>query len=291
MGKLALWLWIALITLGFAQESPIQVQDSICFRYQLRPGDSLVYYVIGSDSVLAPEHPPLQQRWFFRLVVVCDSVDDQGFFHFRQWIDSVHKERWYEGQASAVVIDTASPWERIVVHFEMNREGWITDYRYSDTTRRMTAPGGMFLPRLWRAGAYGCWKSYQSWTTDRLIELVPENAFPPPARKYRTVFTARYRKDSASIPIAKCTFASVIKQQSMVPAGKLTALMEATINEYGFLIQDTRWGVPRHLYATAQAEFTLWFSKQKKLTGTHFTRVNYFLHTAHFARSNKMQRK
>ncbi len=283
-------LWLFALVFGWAQEEPPRVQDSICFRYQLRPGDSLVYYVIGSDSILTHETPPLQQRWFLRLIVVCDSVDQQGYFHFRQWIDSVYKQRWYEGRSRSLVIDTSSPWEQVVVHFEMNDQGWITAYRYNDTSRRMTSPGGMFFPRLWRAGAHGCWRSHQSWTTERLIEHVPENAYPPPARKYRTVFTARYRKDSSSIPISKCTFASVITQQAAVPIDGRSAILEATIYEYGFLIQDTQWFVPRHLYATAQADFTLWFSKKDKLQGTHFTRVNYYLHFARFAPSHKGQR-
>jgi len=75
-----------------------------------------------------------------------------------------------------------------------------------------------------------------------------------------------------------------------VPVDGRSAILEATIYEYGFLIQDTRWFVPRHLYATAQADFTLWFSKKTKLQGTHFTRVNYYLHTARFAPSHKGQR-
>lgn len=278
-----LWLYLLPMFITLGQTVDVHnVQDSICFGYRFRPGDSLVYEVRGQDSIVIAGEKPIRQWWKTEMTIVCDSITASGHYAIRQWYSNSYRERWYHEDPESVVRDHHSPVDSLFFAFRVSQDGWVVEFTYSDTTTPWVAFGSIFQPRFWRSGLDGCWMSNRSWTAQRLREYLPENSYPPSVREFSTVFTARYRKDSLSIPIAKCTFASVAKQEFLLPVGEHGMLIQASVNEYGFVIQDSQWFVPRHLYATAQAQFTMMTKAGEKVNGNHFTRVEYFLRSAQF---------
>lgn len=253
---------------GFPE--PVQ-KDTVCFSYRFIKGDSLVYRVVSTDTIVFKDQPPLVKERVEMVALVCDSVGRNGHFYMRQTLkDYIAKESLLGGDLREVV-RTESPWIGRTAEIEIDSMGVRYNATPADTSAQSAlAPGGAFQPPL-LVGIYDSCKSvHQSWLVDRVEEVLPENGYPPPVRRQTSLFTAYAPIDTLGFTCRHFHYALTGQGFVEVTDRKPAMRIMAVLAEHGEMKISAEHGVPVHFYGESQVKMEITTSDGALVKGTQY---------------------
>lgn len=170
-----------ILTCSSAQDMQFQLpplgDDTLCFEYRFRVGDTLTYKAEAFDSVISTGNPALVKKRMEVIRLVCHHVDEHGNMVLEQnLMDAGSTEFSSDGQAA---VRTTHPWIGRPVMYAIDSEGKRHWWANADTIHAAVSTGGPFQPPLVAPMRGRCGRQNQSWWVQDTTILI-ENAFPEP---------------------------------------------------------------------------------------------------------------
>ena len=253
--------------------SELMKKDTICFKLNFNPGDSLLYKVFSDDSIVIDFGTPLMKKRIETILVTCDSVKEGRFFLSQKLF--AYEAR--ESHGSEPMVETFdSPWIGRIAWFEIDSVGNRYSYGEDDETTQAMCPGSAFQPHLFFTFGESCKAIEESWivsTTDNL----PANGVPEPIVRQSSLFRAKEKKDTLGY---KCNRMEYIKtaQGSMALVTERDSIRVTSIlTSYGSMFLGTEYFVPVFYFSTLEEKLTLNFKGGIIKPGSHNISTYYNL--------------
>lgn len=216
-------------------------QDTICFKYQFFPKDTLIYKLEALDSISTLDSEPFFRQRTEYIMIIVDSIDNaRNYFlkyetveyRSKEWVlngDTIQRSKSnHIGKTALIVIDSLG--NRLLAK-NMNTEAALTH------------PGGLFQPILFFPLQETCKKQMQSWlirTSDTLVE----NAFPPAVLNSTSLMKISMIEKSESDTSVLITFVRTGKGLYAIMNNELDVELTSVTNSYGELTLSTARSLP-----------------------------------------------
>lgn len=241
--------------------------DTICFRYDLVRGDTLIYSIDAHDSIAFIGQPPLMKLRTELVSVICDSVTPDHRYHVR-----VSLRRSIEKHSTGTDSSQkqGGPWVGRTAYLVIDSLGNRYVTRPDDTTKAALTPGGAFTPLLLPTLGESCGRQNQSWMVQDTTLLV-ENGVPEPAFAHTTLWRVLDVADTLGRKFKQIQYTQTALASLTMTSDKVNMKTEAVIASFGKLSMDAVLNIPYHLFATSQNDLVIKFPNGKELKGKHHT--------------------
>jgi|GEM_PF-4982592 len=147
-----------------------------CIAYRMEKGDTALYRVITSDSIVVFGEPTLFRQRIEQYTVKCNNATGDRINYSQRLTDYVSME----SRGSVMdVKNTEHPWSSVWVEVEIDTMGNRYTASISDSSKPRQAPGGGFQPLLFPTLDFSCRYIGEKWTFKNSV-VVPENGYPSP---------------------------------------------------------------------------------------------------------------
>ena len=93
-------LVISIFVMGFdafsqeelSDSAKIAENDTVCYKLNFNPGDTLVYNIVSHDSIIIDYSDPLLKIRLEKIRITCDSVINNKFYLTQELIDYISRE-------------------------------------------------------------------------------------------------------------------------------------------------------------------------------------------------------
>lgn len=268
--------------------SDVKKKDSIFFKLKFLPGDTLVYKVISTDSIIIDFGKPLLKSRTERFRIICDSVSkDEHYYLTIALIESISKE----SQGNEKNLENSNPpWLNRKIRLVIDSVGTRISGFSFDSLNPALCPGGAFQPYLIFPINASQKAVNESWIATSLDELY-ENGLPVPLLKQSSLFRAKGIIDTLG---DKCSRIEFIKTgQGNIPVVTENDKFNVTNIISGFGVMDisaTR-NIPVHFYATLEQKLTLHFPNNVTKPGLHYINSYFTLESVKHKKTGNNYRK
>lgn len=249
-------------------------KDTLCFKYNFKLKDTLIYKVFSFDSISIDYDSPLMRVREEIWQIVCDSLSfDYNFFLSMKLLSYKAVESYKETRDN-----------KVETHNWVGRSSWILidslgyrlNYGSDDSLKFDMSPGGAFQPNLIITLGAHCKEINETWSVRSLDDLV-ENGVPVPLLRQSSLFRLKGTIDTLG---EKCTRLEFIKTgQGSVRTIIDNNQMRVTnvINGFGVFDLSSSRGIPIHLFSTIEQKLTIHLSEEDKQPGYHYINTNFTL--------------
>ncbi|MES2765271.1 MAG: hypothetical protein V4642_05355 [Bacteroidota bacterium] len=259
----------------YAQEfPPVIQQDSVCYKFSFLKGDSLVYLVTASDSIVLDKQPQLVKRRTESILLVCDSVGANGHFYLTQSLVGFAARESIRDTSTMMRFESA--WLKRRASFEIDETGKRYSWRPDDSTREAVDPGGAFQQNLIFPIIESCKRVNESWMV-RATDDLPENGVPAPVREHTTMFRALDPVDTLG---ERCNrFQITLTGQGVSVNGVEGKKIRTTsiLTTFGIMEISTEKHIPVHFFVVSETKLKIETQRGQSTQGKQFNRMNYTL--------------
>lgn len=263
-----------------AQEEPIYEDeeeisaDTVCFRYNFFPKDTLIYKLEALDSISTLDEKPFFRKRTEYIQFIVDSIDRRKNFYItgktiayqsKEWAidgDTIHRNTAnHIGKTFILLIDSLG-----------NR---LRSRNISNATAS-TSPGGLFQPVLFFPLSETCKKPMQSWLV-RSSDTLVENSFPPAIINNTSLMKISKIVREITDTLALITFVRTGKGFYAIAGNELEIEMSGITNSYGELLVSLTQNVPVKFYMTQELKIMLKVDEETEQPSWQNTIVVYEL--------------
>lgn len=249
-------------------------QDTICFKYQFFPKDTLIYKLEALDSISTLESEPFfrQRTEYIRIIV--DSIDKLRNYHLKYEVLEYRSKEWviggdtiqrsksnHIGKQSLIVIDSLG--NRLLAK-NLNTESALTN------------PGGLFQPILFFTLSETCKKQMQSWLV-RTSDTLVENAFPPAVLSSTSLMKISKIEKKETDTSILITFVRTGKGLYAIMNNELDVELTSVTNSYGELTISINRFLPVKYYMTQELKVKLKVNEETEKPTWQNTLITYEL--------------
>lgn len=242
-------------------------KDTLCFRYDLRGGDTLIYAVNAMDSVDVESGQRFAKFRNEIMHVVCDSVSSNGLMHINLRLVSA-TERHVNGKDTSV--RTSHPWIGRRQYIGIDALGHRAYARSDNDTAATVAPGGVFQPMLLPIIDTACGRQQQSWLSQDTILLV-ENAVPQPILLQQNFWRVLDHFDTLGRKTQRIQYTQTGNGAVEIKSRGNSFQTQSLLAGYGLVTFDREWNVIIHQFATVENKFTMTIPGGVQVKGVHQT--------------------
>lgn len=248
--------------------------ETICFKYQFLPKDTLIYKLEALDSISTLESEPFFRQRTEYVMVIIDSIDKNRNYYLKyetieykskEWIingDTVNRSKSnHVGRKSLIVIDSLG--NRLIS-------------KNLNTETALTNPGGLFQPILFFPLVETCKKQLQSWlikTSDTLVE----NSFPPAVLNSTSLMKiSKIQKEDTDTSIL-ITFVRTGRGLYAIMNNELDLELSSVTNSYGELTVSLSKNLPIKYFMTQELKVKLKVNEEAEKPTWQNTIITYEL--------------
>jgi hypothetical protein len=247
--------------------------DTLCFKYDLRAGDTLTYHVASHDSIIIDFEEPLLRTRYERIVYRVDSVKN-GMYFMTYYLDKfIGKES--QGDLKNVNRES-SPWENVKIFMQVDSLGNRFKQRIINPESFGITPGGAFQPYLFFPIKESCKKINESWLV-KSTDTLAENAFPYPIMDGTSMMRVVGNLDTLGHYSKRFRYVKSAQAFYYLMEPGDTTEVFARINSGGRLTFSHKLNIPVHYFATIEQRLTFTYSNGREIPGWHFTSTNFTL--------------
>ena len=248
--------------------------DTVCYKLNFIPLDTLVYKVVSFDSISINFDTPLLKNRVEKWQIVCKAIDKHKRFILGIKMIEYKSKETYKNTADQEVYD--SPWLNHEVLISVDSLGDRYYIPVNDTVTEALGPGGAFQPILVFPFLRGCKPINQTWLVNSTDTLV-ENGYPVPVMKQVSLFRLNPLKDTLNDTCAVLEF--VKSGQGVLLSAKAGLKMNITsvINSFGELYLSLSRHIPLQLFATSEQKLTIHLPGGESQPGYHYITSVYSL--------------
>lgn len=247
--------------------------DTLCFRYDLRAGDTLTYRVVSFDSITVDFDEPLLRTRYESIRYTVDSVKNGRYFMTYSLTKFLGKES--QGDLKNVTRES-SPWEDNRIFLEIDSLGTRYEQAIINPESYGVTPGGAFQPYLFFPIKESCKRINESWLV-KAADTLAENGFPYPIMDGTAMMRVVGNIDTLGHKSKR--FRYVKSAQAFFYRMTLNDTTEvfARINSGGHITFSKKLNIPVHYYATIEQKLKFTYGNGKEVPGWHFTTANFTL--------------
>lgn len=273
----------------FAQENmeadETTAVDTICFKYDFKKDDVLVYIVDSRDSIVVDWGIPLFKERKEKVKITCDSVKPGIFYLSIVLTDFISYE---SSGAMKNVIRKSSPWLNRKIQIGIDSLGKRLSSNYSDSLNFANSNGGPFQPYMFFNLGSTCKAVHQSWMV-KSEDILPENCIPPSIIRSSTLFRMANPIDTLNYACNQINFVKTGQGSFYARTTEQSMKSTVIINSGGHIRISKELNIPVNFFQTIEQKINLIQndgkeSEQKNLVN-HFTNCNYSLES--FTRNQK----
>lgn len=223
--------------------------DTLCFKYQFFPKDTLIYRLEALDSISTLDSEPFFRQRTEYIMVIVDSIDKARNYYLKyepieyrskEWVlqgDTIFRSKSnHIGKQALIVIDSLG--NRILT-------------KNINTEAAITGPGGLFQPILFFPLVETCKKQMQSWLV-RTSDTLVENAFPPASLNSTTLMKIAKIERNESDTNVLVTFVRTGKGLYAIMNNELDVELTSVTNSYGELTISLVRNLPLKYFMTQE---------------------------------------
>ncbi len=257
--------------------------DTLCFRYQFYPADTLVYRIEAADSIAIVGSPTILRIRNEIVQIICDSVQDQSLYFLRiKWIRASERSITYADTSAR----SSHPWTQKTIYLAIDSLGHRRMAWNSDPSSAMIAPGGAFQPMLLPPLDTSCGRQNQSWLYQD-TSVLAENGSPYPVAAYSWLWRVLDSVDTLGKTYNQIQYTLTGLGTVGLTATQTSLHMRAAISGYGKLSMESATHVLYHLFATVQAKVEITLANGSVREGNHHTTMN--MHLVELRRSQHLR--
>lgn len=228
--------------------------DTICFKYQFFPKDTLIFKLEALDSISTLESEPFFRKRTEYFKVIVDSIDGKLNYHLiiepieyrsKEWVlggDTIQRNKSnHIEKKSMIVIDSLG--NRLLA-------------KNLNTEFAITYPGGLFQPILFFNLQETCKKQMQSWLV-RSSDTLVENAFPPAVINNTSLMKISNLEKSEIDTTVLITFVRTGKGLYAILNNELDMELTSVTNSYGELTLSLTRNLPIKFTMTQELKIKL----------------------------------
>lgn len=270
-----------------------KINNEQCIKYKYRQGDSLVYRLTSTDSIVFEERPALIRKRIEYISLICDYVDDKGLMFLRQILDSYTATEYTKDSKGDK--RTTHPWIGKTAYIIIDSTGKRHLSKQADTLTAVLAPGGAFqplflLPLLGDSKKCNTSTSEWDWLSTSL-DTLSENGFPYPLVRHTYSFAVRDVFDTLGTTCRKIGYAETGQGSVKTITNDVALYMRSVIQGTGFLFFPNDRGYP--LAGMIGNNLKLYLNRPNtvELRGSSFTETEFMLVYPPLPTSQKSQPK
>lgn len=280
-----IWLLLIFAAFGvvnaFAQETNDTEEttpaDTICFKYDFKKGDVIVYKVESRDSIVIDWGIPLLKERSEKIKLTCDSAKPGIFYLSLVLTDFISYE---SSGAMKDVVRKSSPWLNRKVQICIDSLGKRLSYNYSDSLNYANSNGGPFQPYMFFNIAYSCKEVNQSWMV-KSEDVIPENCIPPSIIRSSTLFRMAQPIDTLNYSCNQINFVKTGQGSFYARTSEQSIKSTVIINSGGHIRMSKELNIPVHFFQTMEQKINLVQNdgkedEQKNIVN-HYTNTNFYL--------------
>lgn len=280
LSLLILTLFVFDITIIHSQE--INTVDTLNFKYGFKPGMTLIYGVISTDSIIFDIKNVISKERHEIIQLRCDSIGQNAHFYMSQTL--VEYESRESDNNNKEISNKYSPWLNRSTYFEIDSTGKRYSFKNDKETIPALAPGGAFQqPLIFELGKAKAAVN-KSWTVERL-EDIPENGVPTSLVRYHSLLKALESKDTLN---HKCQVLEFVKtSQGSIDLNPKDQIVKLTskFETYGRMFIDKDEMYPVHFFVSQDQKLTVHKKDGSYSDGKHF--INNFYTLMEIIQPNK----
>lgn len=254
----------------------IKVKDTVCFKFNFVPGDTLIYKVDSADSIIVDLNPALVRNRVEYLEIIPMKAKTKGHVMLRL--------RYYSFLADETVMDkpdssmrrTTSPWLNRIVYLETDSMGTRYSISYADSSNAAMAVGGAFQPYIIFPIKESCKAVNESWLVSG-TDLLAENSCPPAALRYSSLMRAEEPKDTLGEHCNTFRFVKTGQGTFYYAGTQDTIHITNIINSSGRMEISEEKLVPVHYFTNIEEKITIYQADGSTMPAWHYTAADFTL--------------
>lgn len=255
-------------------EMKLKIQDTLCFRLNFVPGDTLIYKFESYDSLIHNMDKPILKKRTEDIMLVCDSVDGGNNFHLRYKVLNVEQKEWTA--TTDTVERTGSPWIGKETKLVIDSVGRRLFAKNLDSNFIVSSLGGSFQPYLFFPFDNSCKKIGESWLVQSSDTLC-ENSYPPATINQTSLFRLKDKLMNESDTLAFITFVKTAQGLYGFETEDISISVQNILNIYGEIKIDLKNNVPQFFYTTQEEKIHILRDDGSKIPAWHFANVTFEL--------------
>lgn len=262
----------------FGQESVVDdiffSKDTLCFKYNFKLKDTLIYKVFSFDSISIDYDQPLMRIREEIWQIVCDSLSfDANFFLSIKLLSYKAVESYKDTKDNKV---ESHNWVGRSCWILIDSLGYRLNYGSDDSLKFDMAPGGAFQPNLIVTLGATCKEINETWSVRSLDDLV-ENGVPVPLLRQSSLFRLKGTVDTLGENCHRLEFIKTGQGSVRTVIDNNQMRVTNVINGFGVLDLSSSKGIPIHLFSTVEQKLTIHLSEEDKQPGYHYINTNFTL--------------
>jgi hypothetical protein len=252
-------------------------KDTICFRYDFRAGDTLVYDMQGFDSIAVDKSigESFRKQRVERIRLVCDSVSRDGVMYLTRQLLAMREENYRLSPPYDTTRRAAHPWTSRIHRFAIDTLGhrrWVSMH---DERLGGVSPGGIFHPQLVPIIDSSCGRQNQTWLSIDTVMLV-ENASPSPVLVQQNYWRVVNQFDTLGRSVKRLQYTQSGIGAYEVAGSDVDSRVTSVLASFGVCTFDRTLNVILHQYVTSEIKFTA-ITAGREATGKHYVTLQYSL--------------
>lgn len=254
--------------------SDTEKKDTICFKYDFYPGDTLEYRLEAHDSIIVDWDTAIVKARYEKVRIVCEDFNKKTSTYLLS--QETYDYIAYESKGDLRDIERVNhPWINRKVYFEIDSLGNRLEYYSDDSTKVSTNPGSYFQPFLIVPITESCKEIDESWINYRDTTFVIENGVPAPLFLLTDLFRNKGYKDTLDRITKHLSFVRTSK--GIVSPENKNVIVNSRINSDNQLLLDSALNIPVYYYANQEQKFGVIMPNDNRKNGTHFNHSFYTL--------------
>lgn len=251
--------------------------DTICFRYDFRAGDTLVYDMQAFDSIAVDKArgESFRKQRVERIRVICDSVTPSGTMLLSRQLLAMREENYRLASPYDTTRRASHPWTSRAHRIAIDSLGHRQSVSLHDERRGGVSPGGLFHPQLFPILDTSCGRQNQTWLAVDTVILV-ENASPSPVLVQQNYWRVVDVLDTLGRAVKRIQFTQSGTGSYEVAGTDVGSRVTSVIASFGVCTFDQALNLLLHHYVTSEIKFTMLTGGQEA-TGKHFVTAQYTL--------------
>lgn len=256
-----------------------KINNEQCIKYKYRQGDSLVYRLTSTDSIIFEERPALIRKRTEYISLICDYVDDKGLMFLRQILDSYTATEYTKDSKGDK--RNMHPWIGRTAYIIIDSTGKRYLSKQADTLKAVLAPGGAFQPQFLLpllGDSKKCNTSTSEWDwLSTSQDTLSENGFPYPLVRHTYSFAVRDVFDTLGTTCRKIGYAETGQGSVKTITNDVALYMRSVIQGTGFFFFPNDRGYPLAGMIGNNLKLYLNRPNTAELRGTSFTETEFML--------------
>lgn len=252
-------------------------KDTICFRYDLRAGDTLIYDMQAFDSIAVDKAigESFRKQRVERVRVVCDSVSRTGVMFLTRQLLATREENYRLAPPYDTTRRANHPWTSRTHRVAIDTLGHRVSVSMHDERRGGVSPGGLFHPQLFPILDTSCGRQNQTWLAIDTVVLV-ENASPSPVLVQQNYWRVVDVLDTLGRGVKRIQYTQSGTGAFEVAGSDVDGRVTSILASFGVCTFDRVLNVLLHQYVTSEIKFTM-TTAGREAQGKHYVTAQYSL--------------